>query len=133
MTQQGEAKFVNDWLAQYHPTALQWKRIRLGPLPNVELAKMYEVTLRWVDAIFIENESVHLVEAKLVNQLAGIAQLELYAKLFRDTPEFSAYKNMPIVSHLVAPRTEPEVKRMCAEKGIIYEVYTPAWYTPYRA
>ena len=128
MAQQGEAKYINDWLLQFHPTSLQWKRVRLGRLPDKELARMYEVAQRWADAILVEDNTVHIVEAKLENQISGISQLELYLKLFKETPEFSAYIGYPVVLHLVSPFREAEVERMCRERGISYEVYTPAWY-----
>jgi len=128
MVQKTEHHYINDYMQQFHPTNLQWRNVRLGPLPNVPLAKLYTITLRFVDAIYVDKDGVHLVEAKLVNQLSGIAQLELYKKLFLDTPEFSEYHNKPIFLHLVVPRAEPEVQRMCQERGIAYEVYKPSWY-----
>jgi len=132
MTQKIEHKYVREYMQQFHPTNLQWRNVRLGPLPNVPLAKIYTVALRFADALYIDTDGVHIVEAKLVNQLSGVAQLELYKKLFYDTPEFSQYYNKPVFLHLVVPRVEPEVQRMCQERGISYEVYKPSWYEPIR-
>ena len=129
MVRQPEGKYVNEWLLQFHPSAPQWKKVRLGALPDKELARMYEVALRWADAIYIEDNTVFIVEAKLENQLAGVSQLELYAKLFKETPEFSAYASFPIQLRLIAPFREREVEAMCQERGIAYEVYTPAWFS----
>ena len=66
--QMKESELLSTWLWAKHRTALQWRNTRLGLLPTKELARMYMVTLRWVDAIFIENGVVHLVEAKLTPQ-----------------------------------------------------------------
>lgn len=129
MVQQYEAKYANEYLMVHYPNNLQWKRVRLGPLPNVELAKMYEVTLRWADAIIKENNDIIIAEMKLVNQLAGVSQLELYKQLFVKTPEFSDYWGNHIILRLVVPYLEQETKDMCEQKGIEYVLFTPNWYT----
>jgi len=125
--QQSEAKYVNDFLATKFPTALQWKRVRLGPLPNVEQARLYQITLRWADAVIYDGKDVSIVEAKIANQVGGLAQLELYAKLFRETPEFSAYKGADVKLILVAPKFERDVDNLARSKNIQYVVFKPAW------
>jgi len=129
MVRQQEALYVNEYLRTFHPTALQWKRTRLGPLPQKELSQLYKVTLRYVDSIFLEDDVVHLLEAKLREQLRGIAQLELYRKLFRETPEFMELWDKKLKALLLVPNEKVEVKLMCAEKNIDYVVYHPDWLT----
>jgi len=110
-----------------HPTALQWRRVRLGPLPKKELATMYKVTLRWVDAIFVEGGKVHLVEAKLKPTPSAIGQLKLYKELFYQTPEFSEFHSYPVELILLTTRDDPDVRRLCELEGIKYIVYQPKW------
>ena len=85
---------------------------------------MYMVTLRWVDAIFIENGVVHLVEAKLTPQPGAIGQLELYQEIFKITPEFSAYAEWPIKLILLTTRPDLSMIDLLSKKGIDYEIFT---------
>jgi len=127
MAQQKEARLVNEWMAIEHPNDLQWKRVRLGPLPDKQLARMYMITLRWADAIFIKDNTVNIVEAKLKPELGAISQLEAYRDLFPQTPEFTAYKTSPIHLIYLCTRKDPVVERMCEERGIEYVIYAPKW------
>lgn len=127
MAQQREAKFVNDWLRMFHSSALQWKRVRLGPDLPGGIGKMLDVVKKYVDAIFYENNIVHLVEAKIRTQSAAIGQLEIYTRLFRDTPEFLQYSDKPIQGILLVPTTDIDVKNLALEKGFKYEVFSPDW------
>jgi len=113
----------------FHPYALQWRRVRLGPLPKKELASMYKVTLRWVDAIFIEHDTVYLVEAKLRNDMGAISQLKEYKRLFPQTPEFSAFKNYPVRCILLIPYPWPDLVKAAEEENIEVVVYKPKWFS----
>ena len=119
-----ESELLSTWLWAKHRTALQWRNTRLGLLPTKELARMYMVTLRWVDAIFIENGVVHLVEAKLTPQPGAIGQLELYQEIFKITPEFSAYAEWPIKLILLTTRPDLSMIDLLSKKGIDYEIFT---------
>jgi len=127
MAQQKEARLVNEWLMLNHPNALQWRRVRLGPLPNKELARMYMVTLRWADAIYVEDGTVFIVEAKMRPDLGAISQLKAYKDLFYQTPEFTEFRNRPVELILLTTRRDPVLFDMCKREGIHYEVYAPAW------
>ena len=127
MVQQSEAKFVNDWMKINHPNVLQWSRVRLGLLPEGGIGKMMNVTQRYADKIFLEDDTLFIVEAKLRKQVGAIAQLELYKQLLPDTPEFSSLKGYPIRLILLAPRKDPDLVQMCEAREIAYEIYTPNW------
>ena len=118
-----ESDLVNKWLWEFHPTALQWRRVRLGIVPTKEMANMYMVLLRWADAIFIENGTVHIVEAKLRPNAGAIGQLEHYKLLFGRTPEFNQYWNWPIELILLTSFMDLEIVELCSNKGIKYEFY----------
>ena len=120
-----ESELVNKWLWEFHPTSLQWRRVRLGIVPTKEFAKMYMVILRWADAIFIEDGIVHIVEAKLRPTAGAIGQLEHYKQLFRRTPEFSQYWNYPIEMILLTSYMDLEIVQLCTDKSIKYEFYQP--------
>ncbi len=125
MVQQKESVLLTKWLAKFHRTSLQWKRVRLGIPANPEEAKLYSVLLRWADAIFIEDGFVNIVESKLRPELGAIGQLEGYKELFKVTPEFSQYENWPIKMILLSPVLDLGIAQICTKKGIIYEVWKP--------
>ena len=81
--------------------------------------------LRWVDAIFIKDGFVNIVEAKLKPDLGTIGQLEGYKKLFPVTPEFDQYKDWPIKMIILSPVLTFDVAEIASEKGMIYEVWKP--------
>lgn len=118
-----ESEMVARWLWDKYPTAVQWRRVRIGPVPFPELGRMYNVTLRWADAIFLWEGNVYIVEAKLRPDAGALGQLDLYAKLFRQTPEFSNYKGWPIQKVFLTRWVDVALMELCSEKGIIYAVY----------
>jgi len=118
-----ETRLIREWLAEFHPTALQWRRVRLGAIPGTPEAAIYKGIRHWADCIFFEDDTVHIVEAKMRPLVDAIAQLELYNKLFDKTPEFKQYWDKP--------RKLETVDAMCKEKGIELVVYTKPWVEEY--
>jgi len=127
MARQREARFLNEWLMLKFPTCLTWKRVRLGPLPDKSLGQLMKITLRWVDAIVFDGEVVHLIEAKLRPDLGAISQLKEYARLFRETPEFSLLKDKPIELHLLLPYEWFDLVQAAKREGITVDIFKPAW------
>lgn len=125
MVQQKESVLLTKWLAAFHRTSPQWKRVRLGIPANPEEAKLYSVLLRWADAVFLDDGFVYIVEAKLRPDLGSIGQLEGYKELFSVTPEFIAYQKWPIKMILLSPVMDFGVAQIASKKGIIYEVWKP--------
>lgn len=119
-----ESEMLNAWLWEQHRDDLQWRRIRLGVLPTKELARMYMTILRWADAIVISDGVVYIIEAKLRSSPGALGQLDLYEKLFKVTPEFSAYKDWPIKKMLLTAEPDLNMIELCSEKGVLYEVFT---------
>ena len=119
-----ESTLINEWLRAKHPDALQWTRVRVGPFHNSKNDKTFGITRRWADAIFIEDEVVHIVEAKLKPNPGAIGQLELYEKLFRNTPEFTQYKENDIKLIFLTMSMDAAVLELTSEKGILYEIFT---------
>ena len=129
MVQQKESVLLTRWLAEFHRTSIQWKRVRLGIPANPAEAKLYSVLMRWADAIFLEDGVVWIVESKLRPDLGTIGQLEGYKDLFYVTPEFSSYANWPVKLILLSPVLDAGIAQICAKKGITYEVYSPVGWT----
>lgn len=121
-----ETDLVNAWLWEFHREDPQWRRVRLGVVPTKELAREYMVLLRWCDAIFIHDNVVYILEAKLRPTAGAIGQLEHYAKLFKRTPEFKQWWGNPLKLVLLTTVVDLELVDLCSEKGIQYEVYEMA-------
>lgn len=127
-----ESKLVFEWTTKIHPYALQWRRVRVGPIPGDGDAKYYSPLRRYADLIFYEGGIVHLVEAKVRPDPGGISQLELYKQLFPKTPEYVQFKDQPIKLIYLTTFHDPEVKQMCEDREIEYVVYCPDWMKKYQ-
>ncbi len=125
MVQQKESILLTKWLAEFHRTDKQWKRVRLGIPANPEEAKLYSVLLRWADAVVESKGKILIIETKLRPDLGAIGQLEGYKDLFKVTPEFSDYKNWPVEMVLVSPVMDFAIAEIASKKGITYDVYKP--------
>lgn len=123
--QQGEKVFLNRWLWEFHRTKPQWKRVRLGPVPNPEMGRMFSVVLRWADALFIDEGIVNIVEAKLVPNFGAVGQLLGYRQMLEGTPEFEAYKNWKINLILLTKYPDLGVTELCSKYGIQHEIWNP--------
>ena len=126
MAQQKESVLLTYWLAKFHRSSPQWKRVRLGIPANPAEAKLYSVLLRWADAVFLEDGIMWIVEAKIRPDLGTIGQLEGYKELLKVTPEFSAYENWPVKMILLSATLDLGIAELCSKKDIIYEVWKPA-------
>jgi len=133
MTQQVEAKYVNEWILLNYPDRLYWKRVHLGPLPKKDLARLYKVTQRWIDAVIKDHDKVLLVEAKLVPRPDAVGQLLLYNDLFSQTEMFKELWDWPRQMVLLTTREDRHVRALCEEHNIKYEVYAPPWVLEYLA
>lgn len=128
MTQQREAKFLNEWLMLKFPTALTWKRVRLGPLPDKKMGSLLKITLRWVDAVVYDGEKVYLIESTLKSDIGHISRLIEYARLFPETPEFTLLRDKPIEKILLIPYEWADLIAAAQREGIRVEIFKPAWF-----
>lgn len=80
--------------------------------------------LRWVDAIYLKDGVVYIVEAKLRSEPGALGQLKLYEQLFKNTPEFDAYKEWPIQKVLLTGVMDLNMAELCSKEDIEYELYT---------
>ena len=119
-----ETDMLNAWLWEKHREDLQWRRVRLGPMPTKEMARMYMTMLRWADAIVIKDGVVYIIEAKLRPAPGALGQLNLYAKLFRNTLEFTQYKNYPIQKVLLASMPDLAIAEEASSEDIDFEIFT---------
>jgi len=119
-----ETQLQNSWLWQFHRNSPTWKKVRLGRVANQSDAAIQKVLLRFADAIFVEENIVHIVETKISPSADAIGQLLLYERLFPETPEFSAYKDFPIKKIMLTTREDPAIRKLAEDNGIELVIYS---------
>lgn len=127
MYNQKENKYVDEWLMIEHPEDLQWTNERLGAIKDKKMANLLKITLRRCDAIYIEDRTVSIVEAKLRNDIGAISQLNEYARLFGETPKFRAFWDYRIKKILLVPFEWRDIARACKENNIELVIFRPEW------
>lgn len=130
---QKEWRLLSWWLATYHPHADIVMNERVGPptqLPDAYTEEQViqissRVRNRWVDAIFIEGNTLNLVEAKLEPDPGIFSQLIHYARKLRSDPNYAQYVNWPL--HLIALvyNDDPSVAAEALWYGVQWIVYQP--------
>ncbi len=136
---QREGRLVTEWVTAAFPQAHVAYRVRLGAFdPSLADTALTDAQLRalgvfrrYVDALVLERDRVHLVEGKILSRPGALEQLELYARLFPLTPAYQAYRDLPLVQHLVVAVRDPVVEGMARERGVLFHEYHPAWVDEY--
>ena len=117
-----EGRYVNDWLKAQHPTALVYGKMRVGKkLTFVGTERLYP------DRIFIEDNTVFIVEAKVKPSSSAIGQLNTYAKLFPETDEFFFAKDYPLRKIFLTTRDDVILRPQFESENIEYVIYLPDW------
>ena len=81
-----ENQLVYEWVKMNFPNALQWRRVRMGAMPEGVTNAAFGVLRRFADLVVFDGKTVHIIEAKMTPQADALGQLELYAMLWPETP-----------------------------------------------
>jgi len=130
---------VSEWLMKTQKLKRWMTRVRLGsPRPEVPRPDMSPEELamigswrRWADAIILENDKVTIVEAAIRPEPGDISKLQLYARLFPHTPEFEAWRALPVELILLYAIEDPAVVLLAREAKIRAIEYKPTWLPSY--
>jgi len=136
---QREGRLVTEWVTATFPRAHVAYRIRLGgvdvSLVDADLTerqlRAFGVFRRYVDAVVLERDRVHLVEGKILNRPGALEQLDIYGRLFPLTPGYEAYRTFPVLKHLVWAIWDPVVEAMARERDVLVHLYHPPWVDEY--
>ena len=134
-----ESRLLAEWLATRWSDRRTITRVRVGKVhPSLVQPDMSEAEIaaagvwrRWVDAVIIDPPTIRLVEASIAPNPGKVSQLELYVRLWPLTPEYSEYRDWPVVGLLVSAVEDGMVRTLAVERGLMYEVYTPPWVHEY--
>lgn len=131
MAQQLERRLLGEWLWEFHRETPVIYNAPMGDY-NVEKGyKIYNVKAPRADAIYLEDDEIYIVEAKVVDEFKGIAELENYKRLFKRTAHFMPWHDKKVNLILLVAREKPDVTEMCEEKDILKVIYTPDWVKEY--
>jgi len=131
MTEHVEKAVLNAYLTMTYPSLLTWKNVRLGPVPPSsflqimpeEAAKYTKQFRYFADAIVCDTRKIVIIECKVRMPAAAIGQLKIYRDYFQKTPEFAAYKELPVELELVVVRDDLQVRETCLKEGIRFVVF----------
>lgn len=126
-----EIKLINEYIQENYPNCLQWRRVRLGPLPGTPPSKLYQGLRRWADRIIFTGKEVIILEGKMSPRAEGVTELEIYRKLFPETPEFSSLAKYPVRCVFLTTKHDETIETICKEHGIEYVVFAPEWTKKY--
>jgi len=90
----------------------------------------YKVYQRYADAVVIDDNFIHLIEAKVHNPKTGLGYLLEYKNLVCQTPELRPYCNRDLHLLLVIPIPDPWIINSAKFLGIDVDVYCPDWLKP---
>ena len=130
---QKEWRLLSWWLAQHHPDAVISMNVRVGPpvpvipgaIANPVSQNLTRVNNRWIDAIYLENSTVHLIEAKLNPDPGIFSQLIHYLRCFLVDGQFAHLRDLPKVLIALVNRDDPSVAEEAPFYGVNWQVYQP--------
>ena len=111
------------WVRKLSSEIPRWYNVRMGKLPDVEMARAFKVIQGYADLVFIDDGKVNIVEFKTIDFKGAVGQLLSYRQEFSKTPEFEPYRNMQISLVLVASRRDAATEELAATEGITYELF----------
>jgi len=137
-----EIRYVSEFTALHYPGLPIKTHFRLGrdpgtgredELPAEELA-MLRVQMRWADCVVIRPKEILIIEGKLRPGYypEGIAKLELYLRIAKNTPDLKPYLPRKIVGMMIVPTDDPVTAALAAEKGLRWTVWKPDWYQEFQ-
>ena len=130
-----EARLAAEWASLRHPGAQLEFRAWLGPMPTgldsgqykVFNPRLYEVLGKWADVIACYPDRAVLAEVKLKLRPEALGQLIIYRDLFRVTPRFSAWRDLPLQSICVYAIGDQHTEIALAKANIETEQFSPRW------
>jgi len=128
-----------EWLARYQSGKRTMTRVRLGSprptIPNPDMTPEERASIgiwrRWADALILEDSKVTIVESAIRPDPGKISQLELYAMLFKNTPELAPWHSLPVALLLLYAIEDPATIQLARSKGIQCVQYQPSWLPAY--
>lgn len=134
-----EHRYVSDYVVTRYPHDAHKFRCPLGSVPEMWVQEMglgkairaYRPYRPEADAAVITADAIVLIEAKIFKVMDGIAKLPIYRSLVAETPEFDAYRTLPVEAVLVTPKDPGWTRKVAVETNVRIELYMPDWIEEY--
>ena len=111
------------WAKRLPVSVPRWYNVRMGQLPDVDMAAAYKVIQGYADLVYVSDGFVHIVEFKIRGYREAVGQLLSYRQEFPKTPEFAPYAAMSIKLILVADKFDAVTNSLCGAYGILFEPF----------
>lgn len=131
MAQQRERRLLGEWLWEFHRETPVIFNAPMGDYSEEKGYREYNVKAPRADAVYLEDDEIYIVEAKIVDEFKGIAELENYKRLFKRTAQFTPWHEKKVNLILLVAREKPDVTETCEEKEILKAIFTPDWAKDY--
>jgi len=133
--QQWERRLLGEFLRKEFPTTPYSTNVRLGALPpeyearplTAAQARLLNPKKRFADGLIYLPDKTILIEAKMKMHPGIISLLELYKKLFQETPDLRERWNLTIEMMLVYVVEDPPTTQQAREHGIRCIQHVPSW------
>lgn len=136
-----ETRYVSAYVLEKFPNDEAKYRCPLGTVPEQFIAalglgkaiRMYRPYRPECDAAVITADSIVLIEGKIFKVVDGLAKLPLYRFLVPQTPEFAAFKSMPVRAVLVTPKKLTWGEEYAKSVNVEIDLFAPDWIQEYYA
>jgi len=131
MAQQREGRLLKEWIWEHHPDVPVHYNYPLGEHAEEKGFKEYMTLAPRCDALYVDDEVIFIVEAKIVDEHKGIAELLNYKRLVPKTTSLRQYIGLPIELILLRAREKPDVTEAAIDAGITPVLFRPKWVVEY--
>jgi len=130
---------LREWSAARYPGVYLAEQMKLGPTPitlngvvvSPAFARMLTVSNWKVDGELVLDDSILLIEAKMVATPQAVGQVEFYVRQAKKTPDLLPHLNKPIQPVVLWAEDIADVSAYARSRSIRVEVYTPSWIESY--
>ena len=133
MAQQRERRLLGEWMYEYHPDVAAHYNYPLGAYAAEKGYRMYMSKAPRCDCLYVDDGILYIIEAKVVDEFKGIAELLNYKRLIPKTKSLQQYVGMPIELILLRAREKEDVTEAAIAENITPVLYRPEWVKEYLA
>ena len=134
-----EPRLVSEYILENFPGAIVYYDQPLGAIPpeaprsntGQYLAGVARTSRPRADAIVIHEDTLWIVEGKIIDVSLGAGKLPMYERLVPSTPELSEYKDLPRKMLLISANPAQWSAQEALVHNIELVVYQPEWSKEY--
>lgn len=132
---QPQKRLLAEYLDSHYAKYPHRQHVRLGQIPpelilpdmspaEIPLAGQWR---KWADGVVIKPKKVIIIEAAIVPKASDISELKMYKSLFKQTPEFRQYRDLPVRMELVYVVNDPIILDIARRQKVRAVHFEPSW------